>query len=110
MGRYSAHPHTTEPMSMGMSWCQSSQGLGAAQRTLGPCRQHKPSGFQVLALAFSKAMHHGVRQTVPEYWAHPGGLAGELRIGKDIMVLLQLPIPQVHMDAAAWETGLEEQH
>lgn len=54
-------------------------------------------------------MHHGVRQTVPEYWAHPGGLAGELRIGKDIMVLLQLPIPQVHMDAAAWETGLEEQ-
>lgn len=43
-------------------------------------------------------------------WAYPGGLAGELRIGKDVMVLLQLPVPQVHMGAAAWETGLEEQH
>lgn len=35
-------------------------------------------------------------------WAHPGGLAGELRTGKDIMVLLQRPVPQVRMDAAAW--------
>lgn len=43
-------------------------------------------------------------------WAHPGGLAGELSIGKDIMVLFQLPVPQVHMDAAAWKTDLEEQH
>lgn len=43
-------------------------------------------------------------------WSQPGGLAGGLRIGEDIMVLLQLPVPQVRMDAAAWETGLEEQH